>query len=93
MSLNKEGIILDKSKLIIVRLHKLYMVIPFTISKIEVRVRNILINVKPKLAGIAAFLQFYLDCVEEAKKVNFDPAQPIIDQKKKEKEAKLAAKK
>jgi hypothetical protein len=69
------------------------MVIPFTISKIEARVRNILINVRPKLAGIATFLQFYLDTTEEAKKFNFDPAQPIIDQKKKEKDALLAAKK
>jgi hypothetical protein len=56
MSLNKEGVMLDKSKIIIVRLHKLYMVIPFTISKIEARVRNILINVRPKLTGIASFL-------------------------------------
>jgi hypothetical protein len=47
---------LDKSKVVIIRLHKLYMTIPFTVSKIEVRVRNILINVRPKLAGIASFV-------------------------------------
>lgn len=85
-SLNKEDVMLDKSKVVIIRLHKLYMTIPFTVSKIEVRVRNILINVRPKLTGIASFTQFYLDSVEEAKKLNFDPAQDIIDAKKKEKE-------
>ena len=79
---------LDKSKVVIIRLHKLYMTIPFTISKMEVRIRNILINVRPKLAGIASFVQFYLDSVEEAKKLNFDPAQDIIDAKRKAKEGK-----
>lgn len=74
MSLNKEDIMLDKSKLVIVRLHKLYVVIPFTITKIEIRVRNVLINIRPKLAGIAAFVQFYLDSNEEARRTAFDPA-------------------
>lgn len=86
--MNKEDVMLDKSKVVIIRLHKLYMTIPFTVSKIEVRVRNILINVRPKLTGIASFTQFYLDSVEEAKKLNFDPAQDIIDAKRKEKENK-----
>jgi hypothetical protein len=86
MSLNKEDImcksifmlilvsLVDKSKLVIVRLHKLYVVIPFTITKIEIRVRNVLINIRPKLAGIAAFVQFYLDSNEEARRTAFDPA-------------------
>ena len=47
---------LDKSKVVIIRLHKLYMIIPFTVSKIEVRIRNIMINVRPKLSGIANFV-------------------------------------
>jgi len=66
--------LVDKSKLVIVRLHKLYVVIPFTITKIEIRVRNVLINIRPKLAGIAAFVQFYLDSNEEARRTAFDPA-------------------
>lgn len=44
MSLNREDVLLDKSKLVIIRLDKLYMVVPFTMTKIEVRMRNVLIN-------------------------------------------------
>ena len=40
MSLNKADIMLDKSKMIIMKLESIYVVIPFTIAKIEVRMRN-----------------------------------------------------
>lgn len=36
--------VVDKSKLVILRLNKLYIVIPFTMAKIEVRVRNLMLN-------------------------------------------------
>ena len=48
MSLNKEEKLLDKTKLVIVKFEKLYLVIPFTITKLEVRVRNLIINSRLK---------------------------------------------
>ena len=34
------------------------------VSKIEVKMRNVLINSKPKLKEISRFIQFYLDIQE-----------------------------
>jgi len=34
----------DKSKLVVLKLGKLYVVVPFTMAKLEVRVRNVMIN-------------------------------------------------
>lgn len=56
MSLNREDIILDKSKVVIMRLDKMYVVIPFTITKIEVRTRNIIINQRKKIEGLARYI-------------------------------------
>lgn len=44
MSLNKNDVLMDKSKLVVLRLMRLYIVIPFTLAKIEVRVRNVMLN-------------------------------------------------
>jgi hypothetical protein len=52
--------IVDKSKLIVIRVDKLFLVIPLTMTKIEVKLRNVLINEKPKLDGLARFMHFYL---------------------------------
>jgi hypothetical protein len=71
MSLNKNDImrklkitlfirIVDKSKLVILKLRKLYIVLPFTMAKIEVRVRNVMINQRKKMEGIERFVEFYL---------------------------------
>ena len=60
MSLNKNDILLDKSKLVVLKLKRLFVVIPFTMSKIEVRVRNVMINERQKMEGIANFVEFYL---------------------------------
>ena len=49
---------LEKAKLLVIRLDTVFQVFPYTISKIELRMRNILINNKPLLDGIAHFLQF-----------------------------------
>ena len=49
MSLNKEDKMLDKTKLVIIKLEKLYVVIPFTLTKLEARVRNLVINSRPKV--------------------------------------------
>ena len=60
MSLNKEGIMIDKSKIVIVQLGLLNIILPFTITKIEVRMRNVLINQRNKMESIGKFIQFYL---------------------------------
>ena len=51
---------MDKSKLVVLRLMRLYVVIPFTLAKIEVRVRNVMLNQRQKMEGIARFAEFYL---------------------------------
>jgi len=60
MSINKNDILLEKSKLVIIKIDKLYMAIPLTMAKIEVKMRNIVINEKPKLEGLVRFINFYL---------------------------------
>lgn len=61
MSINKTDIMLDKSKLVVLRVDKLFLVIPLTMTKIEVKLRNVLINEKSKLDGLARFMHFYLN--------------------------------
>ncbi len=51
---------MDKSKLIILKVDKLFLVIPLTLTKVETRLRNVFINSKPKLDGLSRFMQFYL---------------------------------
>ena len=53
--------VVDKSKLVIVKLDKMFLVIPMTITKVETKLRNVLINEKPKMEGLARFLNFYLN--------------------------------
>jgi hypothetical protein len=52
--------IVDKSKLVIIKLKKLYVVLPFSMAKIEVRVRNVMINQRRQMEGIERFIDFYL---------------------------------
>ena len=61
MSLNKEGIMLEKIKLFIIKLNKLYIIMPFTITKIEVKMRNIIINSRSKFESISRLIDFYLN--------------------------------
>ena len=65
MSLNKADIMLDKSKMIIMKLESIYVVIPFTVAKIEVRMRNMIINMRPKFEAISRFTKIYLDVYAE----------------------------
>ena len=51
--------VVDKSKLVILKLKKLYIVLPFTMAKIEVRVRNVMLNQRKKMEGIEKFVDFY----------------------------------
>lgn len=60
MQLNMHNQILEKAKIIVIKLDKVFIVIPYTVSKIELRMRNILINNRPVLDGISHFMNFYL---------------------------------
>jgi hypothetical protein len=60
MQLNKKDMLLDKAKMVCVKLDKIFMIIPYTISKIEIRMRNILLNNRQILDGISHFMSFYL---------------------------------
>ena len=51
---------MDKSKLLVLKVDKLFLVIPLTLTKVETRLRNVLINGKPKFDGLSRFMQFYL---------------------------------
>ena len=69
MSLNKADIMLDKSKMLILKLENIFIIVPFTIAKIEVRMRNMIINMRPKFEAISRFTQIYLDVYAEQAKV------------------------
>jgi len=60
MQLNMFDQILEKAKIIVIKLDKVFIVLPFTISKIELRMRNIIINNRHILEGISHFMNFYL---------------------------------
>lgn len=45
----------DKSKIVIIQLGKLHLILPFAITKVEVRMRNVLINQRQKMQSIASF--------------------------------------
>ena len=60
MQLNKKNCILDKAKLICVKLDKVFLIFPYTISKIELRMRNLIINNRSILDGISHFMNFFL---------------------------------
>ena len=51
---------MDKSKIVLLKVDKLFVVIPMTITKVETRLRNVFINEKPKFDGLARYMQFYL---------------------------------
>mmetsp|Transcript_35935 Transcript_35935/g.55205 ORF Transcript_35935/g.55205 Transcript_35935/m.55205 type:complete len:228 (+) Transcript_35935:1531-2214(+) len=60
MQLNKKEMLLEKAKLVCVKLDKAFVIIPYTVSKIELRMRNILMNNKKILDGLSHFMNFYL---------------------------------
>ena len=60
MQLNKKDMLLDKAKMICLRLDKIFLIVPYTVSKIEIRMRNILVNNRQLLDGISHFMSFYL---------------------------------
>ena len=58
--MNKKNFILDKAKLVCIKLDRIFLVIPYTVSKIELRMRNIIMNNRSTLDGISHFMNFYL---------------------------------
>lgn len=60
MQMNKQNNILDKAKLVCIKLDKVFVIIPYTFSKIELRMRNVLVNHRHLLDGISHFMNFYL---------------------------------
>jgi len=56
MALNRNDIMLDKSKLVLIKVDKLFIVIPLTLTKVETRLRNVIINGKPRFDGLSRFM-------------------------------------
>ena len=70
MSLNKNYIMLDKSKMLIMKLDKIFIIVPFTITKIEIRMRNVIINMRPKFEAISRFATIFLELYGEKSKID-----------------------
>lgn len=60
MQLNKKDLLLEKAKLICIKLDKIFLIVPYTVSRIEQRMRNVMINNRHILDGISHFMNFYL---------------------------------
>jgi len=60
MQLNKTQSIMSKAKMIFIKLDKVFVMIPYTYSKIELRMRNIMTNHRSMLDSISHFMNFYL---------------------------------
>ena len=56
MALNRNDIMLDKRKLVLIKVDKLFIVIPLTLTKVETRLRNVIINGKPRFDGLSRFM-------------------------------------
>ena len=51
---------MDRAKLAVVKIDKAFIVFPYTYSKIELRLRNLLVNNRSLLDGISHFANFWL---------------------------------
>ena len=60
MQMNKKESLLEKAKMVCVKIDKIFVIVPYTISKIEIRMRNLIINNRDLLEGISHFMQFYI---------------------------------
>ena len=56
---------LAQRKVIIFSIGSLFIIMPFKVNKIEVRIRNILINSKHRFEAIAKFIPVYLNAHEK----------------------------
>ena len=90
LGLNKSDILLERSRLFVVKIGKVFALVPFSLTKVEVRMRNIIINMRPKFEAISRFINLYLDVYAlQAKVEKKQEAAWREEQKKKEKEADL----
>ncbi len=80
MSLSKADILLDKSKMLILKLENIFVIVPFTLAKIEVRMRNMIINMRPKFEAISRFTKIYLHCYAEQSKVEKKAEQAWLEE-------------
>lgn len=60
MQMNKSNSIMSKGKLVCIKLDKIFIVLPYTYSKIELRMRNIMTNQRDLLDSISHLMNFYL---------------------------------
>jgi hypothetical protein len=60
MQMNRRNSLLEKAKIVCIKLDRVFLIVPYTVSKIELRMRNILINNRRVLDGISHFMSFYL---------------------------------
>ena len=60
-SLNKDEAMMEKSKMCLFRIGMLYVIVPFKLMKIEVRTRNVFMNIRPKFEALSKFVGLYLE--------------------------------
>jgi len=58
--MTRQDSLLDRVRLFILKLDKIFILVPFSVSKIEIRMRNIIANHRHILDGISHFMNFYL---------------------------------
>lgn len=92
MSLNKTDIMLEKSKILIMKLDKIFVIVPFSLAKIEIRMRNVIINMRPKFEAIQRFAVIFLALHAEQAKIE-KKAEAAWIQEMKQKEAEQNAQK
>ena len=56
---------MEKSKMCLFRIGMLYVIVPFKLMKIEVRTRNVFMNIRPKFEALSKFIGIYLQAFKE----------------------------
>ena len=64
-SLNRDSSMMEKSKMCLFRIGMIYVIVPFKLTKIEVRTRNVFMNIRPRFEAISKFVGLYLQAFQE----------------------------
>ena len=64
-SLNRDSAMMEKSKMCLFRIGMIYVIVPFKLTKIEVRTRNVFMNIRPRFEAISKFVGLYLEAFQE----------------------------
>ena len=64
-SLNRDSAMMEKSKMCLFRIGMIYVIVPFKLTKIEVRTRNVFMNIRPRFEAISKFVGLYLQAFQE----------------------------